>query len=562
MKIQFVRSRLLSCVLLSMAASTAFADDLENNPVVQKTATANFQTCPKPEWPKEALKKEQTGTVTLKFFIDSDGSVVDGIVVKSSGHPLLDDAAINGIKKCRFSPGLYEGKPRPSSMTMQYVWTLGNSAEIAAINQDIARYREAATEGDAGASYKLATAYGRLGRPEHRQTILTLYRGAAAKDHPAATAELANAYRYGNGVTKDLAEANKLRRRAAELGHDASQFALAKALQFGTDGEPRVPVLAAAWFHKAADQGHPQAQNSLGAMYFHGEGVPKDRAEAVKWYRLSVVGGYDVAQRNLGQCLLNGYGVERDPKEAAVWLRKAADQRDAEAERELALMYFGGRGVEADNDEAFKLLRRSAQAFDSRAMVLLGFLTSNGIRTQQDHRTANELYRRAAAGGNHVGMNNIGYSYEMGYDVKQDFAAAMAWYVKAAALGNGNAKAAMGGLYENGLGVAKDLAAAVRWYKEAANQNNGEGARRLSRLYETGEGVPKDQAQAFDWLAKAAQSLDEPAMRRLAQAHEKGELGLPVNAELGKQWLKIADMRADGFGRIYYVDGFKPPAVR
>jgi hypothetical protein len=42
------------------------------------------------------------------------------------------------------------------------------------------------------------------------------------------------------------------------------------------------------WWHKAADQGHANAQLKLGFMYEDGAGVRQDAAEAVKWFRMAL----------------------------------------------------------------------------------------------------------------------------------------------------------------------------------------------------------------------------------------------------------------------------------
>lgn len=87
-------------------------------------AVADFNTCAKPEWPKASLRNEETGTVTLSFLIGVDGRVADSKILKSSGFRDLDKAAVTGISKCRFKPGLTDGKPEQAWMQMQYVWTL------------------------------------------------------------------------------------------------------------------------------------------------------------------------------------------------------------------------------------------------------------------------------------------------------------------------------------------------------------------------------------------------------------------------------------------------------
>jgi protein TonB len=93
------------------------------NPV-RVAAVADFNTCAKPEWPKASLRNEETGTVTLSFLIGVDGRVADSKIVKSSGFRDLDKAAVSGISRCRFKPGMTDGKPEQAWMQMQYVWTL------------------------------------------------------------------------------------------------------------------------------------------------------------------------------------------------------------------------------------------------------------------------------------------------------------------------------------------------------------------------------------------------------------------------------------------------------
>ena len=70
------------------------------------------------------------------------------------------------------------------------------------------------------------------------------------------------------------------------------------------------------WYHKAAEQGHAAAQNSLGWMYQKGKGVPQDHAEAVKRYRKSAEQGDEAAQYNLGRTYQKGEGVPQSDAEA------------------------------------------------------------------------------------------------------------------------------------------------------------------------------------------------------------------------------------------------------
>jgi protein TonB len=108
---------------LSRPAPAPVAAAPNPNPV-RIAAVADFSTCAKPEWPKASLRNEETGTVTLAFLIGTDGRVADSKIVKSSGFRDLDKAAVVGITKCRFKPGMNDGKPEQAWMQMQYVWTL------------------------------------------------------------------------------------------------------------------------------------------------------------------------------------------------------------------------------------------------------------------------------------------------------------------------------------------------------------------------------------------------------------------------------------------------------
>ena len=88
-------------------------------------AVADFSSCAKPHYPKESLTLGHQGTVTLGFKISADGKVEESTLKRSSGFPLLDEAAREAIAKCRFRPATQAGKPVPAWMQMQYVWTLG-----------------------------------------------------------------------------------------------------------------------------------------------------------------------------------------------------------------------------------------------------------------------------------------------------------------------------------------------------------------------------------------------------------------------------------------------------
>lgn len=93
-------------------------------PVLERRPIVDFSVCTKPQYPSASLQAKETGTVVLSYDVDAAGKVLASSVVKSSGHPALDEAARSGIAKCTFKPALAAGKPVSGSMKMQYVWTL------------------------------------------------------------------------------------------------------------------------------------------------------------------------------------------------------------------------------------------------------------------------------------------------------------------------------------------------------------------------------------------------------------------------------------------------------
>ncbi|HUU53537.1 MAG TPA: TonB family protein [Armatimonadota bacterium] len=79
-----------------------------------------------PIYPKDALDRGLEGKVSLKVVVAEDGSVSSVSVVQSSGHEMLDAAAVRAVKRdWQFQPGLKEGKPAPGSVTVTFEFTSG-----------------------------------------------------------------------------------------------------------------------------------------------------------------------------------------------------------------------------------------------------------------------------------------------------------------------------------------------------------------------------------------------------------------------------------------------------
>lgn len=80
-------------------------------PVVKKASPKIRKAYPKnegnppPKYPTLARRRGWEGTVQLLVLVLEDGRVGDISVAKSSGHPLLDDAALEAVARYQFVPG-------------------------------------------------------------------------------------------------------------------------------------------------------------------------------------------------------------------------------------------------------------------------------------------------------------------------------------------------------------------------------------------------------------------------------------------------------------------------
>ena len=119
---------------------------------------------------------------------------------------------------------------------------------------------------------------------------------------------------------------------AAEQGHIEAQFSLGLMLEVGMGLDRPYPEEAVKWYRRLAERrAHAGAAHNLGILYAQGKGVPKDPRLAMELFELAISLGGDDAMYSLGLLLLRGEGMESDPVEAGKWALLAA-QGDASAE--------------------------------------------------------------------------------------------------------------------------------------------------------------------------------------------------------------------------------------
>lgn len=81
----------------------------------------------KPVYPKEALRSKISGIVIMEATTDVYGKV-QNVKVKE-GHPVLNEAAVEAVKKWIYEPYLIDGKPKPVRFTVTVNFSLHKDEE-------------------------------------------------------------------------------------------------------------------------------------------------------------------------------------------------------------------------------------------------------------------------------------------------------------------------------------------------------------------------------------------------------------------------------------------------
>ncbi|ETN37285.1 uncharacterized protein HMPREF1541_08276 [Cyphellophora europaea CBS 101466] len=216
-------------------------------------------------------------------------------------------------------------------------------------------YQQAASKNHPGAMLRLGRAClsGEMGLTKrYREGIRWLKRGAESADHQynQAPFDLGQLHEEGFGpdVFKDEAYAAQLYTKAADLGHIEANFRLGEAYEYGQLSCPKDPALSIHFYTGAAEQGHAPSQMALCAWYMIGvENVlEKDESEAYEWAKRAAAQGLPKAQYTLGYFTEMGIGCRRDPLEANVWYVRAADQGEQRAKHRIAAIQAASTGAD------------------------------------------------------------------------------------------------------------------------------------------------------------------------------------------------------------------------
>lgn len=166
------------------------------------------------------------------------------------------------------------------------------------------------------------------------------WQAPAERGDPDAQFNLAQAYRLGRGLPRDLAKAEDLYRKAAAQGHlqAADNYGL---LMF--DRGERTQAMP--YIRAAADRGDPRAQYLLGIAHFNGDNAPLDWVRAYALMTLAQSAGLPQAAGAIAQ--MDQHIPLAQRQAAATLATQIAEQTEANRNSQVAASDLGVRPATA-----------------------------------------------------------------------------------------------------------------------------------------------------------------------------------------------------------------------
>lgn len=330
------------------------------------------------------------------------------------------------------------------------------------------------------------------------------------------------------GDDKDYGETKKWMEKSIELGNVNAYTTLANLYKNGNGVSKNVST-ALDYFLKAADKGNGYALNNVGIIYAEGDAdhdLDIDMDKAVEYYEKAYEAGNYYGARNIGNNYKNGKITgEKDYEKALEWYEKATELNDNVSMKNIADIYYNGNGdIEQDYVKALEWYMTAADAGNADAYFQIGYIYSNGYGMDEpDASTAIKYYELAAENGSGAALNNLGVKYENGDGVEQDNEKALDYYKKAVEADSTTAMRNLGYKYRDGkLGLQVDIDKAVEYFGMAADKDDVVGTRNLGELYYYSNYNNVDYEKAVEYFKKAAEDNDGWSIYYLAKCYYNG----------------------------------------
>lgn len=113
--------RRLDCNMLGLAQNSSTANSLPTK-IAGDVQAARIISRVEPEYPEMARKGRITGVVRMRALIGKDGQIKKLDLI--SGHPLLQQAALDAVRLWRYKPAFVNGEPIEVDTTIDVIFSL------------------------------------------------------------------------------------------------------------------------------------------------------------------------------------------------------------------------------------------------------------------------------------------------------------------------------------------------------------------------------------------------------------------------------------------------------
>lgn len=162
---------------------------------------------------------------------------------------------------------------------------------------------------------------------------------------------LANRYRNGGGVSKDLKKAMEWYEKAYNLhGMIAGDAAYQLA---GIYSDEENDEKKWEWTKKSANEGYDEAMIDIGLCYDGDDASSEDQAKAMEWYQTAYA-QHGTAVGDAALLIAMMYDRQEQAEKAFEWYSKGAEEGSEDAMYFLAQSYEYGAGVQANREKAIE----------------------------------------------------------------------------------------------------------------------------------------------------------------------------------------------------------------
>lgn len=330
-----------------------------------------------------------------------------------------------------------------------------------------------------------------------------------------AMTSLGLCYERGLGTHKNIDEALRLYKKAADLGDANAMFRIGHLMLStpelnGDYSNARIYIL------RAARKEHLSAMLTMGNFAINGRGMQKNPDDAIRWYKRAVATDipsspslYDFPERfemaaraairariesqyKLGMLIARHNASTQGYIEAFEFIALAATTGHKNAEIEISKIYVSGGDLKAYYESPFS--REDATFADgsafpdnttlASAMNKLGnaFFDGKGM-VRKNHSAAARCFKIAAELGHIDASYSYGWCLRHGAGLRQNDVEAIKWLKLAADMGNVNAAYSYANCCEEGVGTGiKNRRDALTYYRKAASNGHDVAAKRYIEL--------------------------------------------------------------------------------